>query len=444
LFCQTDHYQAAGLLGTLACFDYDAASFALFVRFAVCLFEFPCGMSHRSSYDFIRSSDELADYCRDLASAASIAVDTEFVSEDCYRPQLCLLQVASRRGDQPARLAIVDPLAISDVTPFWEVVARGQHETIVHAGRQEWLFCWQAAGAPPARLLDVQVAAGLAGGEYPSSYASLISRWLGKHAQKGETRTNWRRRPLSARQLDYALDDVRYLFPLRDVLIDRLASLGRDAWIVQEMVAWQAAVKGSLGDDQWRRLAGGASLSRRELAIVRELWRWREELAEQRNQPPRRMLRDDLIVELARRATSDPARIAHVRGFERRDYQKLIAPLAERIERALELPDDACPRPPRREEPGAKRIVLGQFLAAALAGLCREVNISPGLLGGPGDVRDLIAWRLGERDEAAPPALAVGWRAEVIGRRLDELLEGKLSVHIHDAAADQPLAFEQR
>ncbi len=87
---------------------------------------------------------------------------------------------------------------------------------------------------------------------------------------------------------------------------------------------------------------------------------------------------------------------------------------------------------------------MGQFLAAALAALCRETDISPGLLGGPGDVRDLIAWRLGERDEGAPPALAVGWRAEVIGRRLEELLQGRLSVHIRDATDDQPLAFEPR
>ena len=222
------------------------------------------------------------------------------------------------------------------------------------------------------------------------------------------------------------------------------SGLGRNAWMAQEMASWQATVQESLGDEQWRRVSGSSSLSRRELAIVRELWRFREQIAEQRNQPSRRMLRDDLIVELARRATDDPARISHVRGFERRDYQKLIPQLAAHIRQALDLPEGECPRVPRREEPGAKRIVLGQFLAAALAALCRETDISPGLLGGAGDVRDLIAWRLGERDDGGTPTLAVGWRAEVIGRRLDELLEGKLTVHIRDADAEQPLAFEPR
>ncbi len=272
-------------------------------------------MSSESAYEFIRSDAALADYCRELRTATAIAVDTEFVSEDCYRPQLCLLQAAARRGDEPPQFAIIDPLAVAAVTPFWEVLAHEDHETIVHAGRQEWLFCWQAVGAPPASLLDVQVAAGLAGGEYPSSYAALTGRWAGQHAQKAETRTNWRRRPLAARQLDYAVDDVRYLFPLRDVLTERLVSLGRRAWLSEEMATWQAAVQASLGDEQWRRVSGSSSLSRRELAIVRELWHYREELAQQRNQPPRRMLRDDLVVELARRATDDAARIAQVRGF---------------------------------------------------------------------------------------------------------------------------------
>jgi ribonuclease D len=406
-------------------------------------------MSSRSAYEFIRSDAALADYCHELRGATAIAVDTEFVSEDCYRPQLCLLQVAARRGDEQPQFALIDPLAVATVAPFWEVLARkGQgiddHETIVHAGRQEWLFCWQDVGAGPTSLIDVQVAAGLAGGEYPSSYAALTGRWLGQHAKKAETRTNWRRRPLATRQLDYAVDDVRHLLPLRDMLIERLEALGRRNWLSEEMATWQATVQGSLGEEQWRRVSGSSSLTRRELAIVRELWRFREEVAQQRNQPSRRVLRDDLIVELARRATDDAGRISHVRGFERRDYQKLIPQLAQRIGQALRLPDAECPRLPRREEPAAKRIVLGQFLAATLAALCRETDISPGLLGGPGDVRDLIAWRLGERDEAAPPALAVGWRAEVIGRRLDELLEGRLSVHIRDALEDQPLAFEPR
>jgi ribonuclease D len=168
-------------------------------------------MSSRSAHDFIRSEAALADYCRDLRTATAIAIDTEFVSEDCYRPELCLLQVASRQGDQPPRFAIIDPLALADVKPFWSLLASGQHQTVVHAGRQEWLFCWQAVGAPPARLFDVQVAAGLAGGEFPSSYAALINKWLGQHAKKGETRTDWRRRPLATRQLDYAVDDVRHL-----------------------------------------------------------------------------------------------------------------------------------------------------------------------------------------------------------------------------------------
>jgi ribonuclease D len=394
------------------------------------------------SHDLIRSSHELASFCDWLAAASAIALDTEFVSEDCYRPQLCLVQVAAQRGSEPQRLAVIDPIAVDDVAPFWRAVAEGAHETIVHAGRQEFLFCYEATGKPPARLLDVQIGAGFVGREYPASYSSLVGRLLGKSPKQWETRTNWRRRPLSDRQVDYALNDVRYLLPLRSVLETRLAELGRGQWMRAEMVAWQTDLQRSLHEEPWRRLGGLNKLSPRELGIVRELWSWREEEAARRNQPARRVLRDDLVVELARRASADPQRIHAVRGFERRDFGKLIPRLAERIDQALRLPPESLPQPLRREEIAAKRIVLGQFLAAALAALCREAEISPGLLGGPNDVRDLIAYRLGEWPHAHPPALAVGWRADVVGHTLEELLTGKLAVRIGDADSEQPLVFE--
>jgi ribonuclease D len=393
--------------------------------------------------EIIQSDEELVRFCQELAQASCIAFDTEFVSEDRYRPELCLLQVAARHGSEPQHVALIDPLAIADLAPFWRLLAEGQHETIVHAGRQEFLFCYESTGRAPSRLMDVQIAAGFVGREYPASYSSLAGKLLGKSPKQAETRTNWRRRPLTERQVDYALDDVRHLLPLRDALQRRVSELGRAEWLGEEMAEWQSDLQNSLAEEQWRRLGGLARLGSRELAIVRELWRWREEEALRRNQPARRVLRDDLIVELARRQSSDHQRIHAVRGFERRDLQKLIPKLAERIERAVALTAAECPRPSAREELGAKRIVLGQFLAAALAAVCREVEISPGLLGGPNDVRDLIAFRLGEWPHARPPTLAVGWRAQVVGRRLDDLLSGKIAVRVGDADSEQPLTFEE-
>ena len=141
-------------------------------------------------HELITTDHQLEEFCHALADAERIAFDTEFVSEDTYRPQLCLVQVAAAD-----RLAVIDPLKVQNLVPFWTVLADGGHETIVHAGRQEIEFSLAAIGRPPHRLFDVQIAAGMVGIEYPASYGSLVSKLLGLTPQKGETRTDWRKRP---------------------------------------------------------------------------------------------------------------------------------------------------------------------------------------------------------------------------------------------------------
>ena len=217
----------------------------------------------------VTTQSELRQYCRQLAGASSIALDTEFVSERTYRPVLCLVQVAAQ-----GELALIDAVTVADLRPFWDTVAAPGHETIVHAGRGEVEFCVQAVGRPPAGLFDVQIAAGLAGVEYPAGYGTLIWKLLGQSPRKEETRTDWRRRPLSARQIQYALDDIRYLPEIRDKLYARLQELGRLEWMAEEMAAWLEDVQRSLLHERWRRVSGNSGLDRRSLAIVRELWRW--------------------------------------------------------------------------------------------------------------------------------------------------------------------------
>ncbi|HEX3997821.1 MAG TPA: HRDC domain-containing protein [Pirellulales bacterium] len=387
------------------------------------------------SYELITTAPELAALVERLAAADSIAFDTEFVSEDTYRSELCLIQVAAA-----GRLAVVDPIAVGETAPFWERLAAEGHETIVHAGREELVFSLSIIGRRPARLFDVQIAAGLVGYDYPAGYGSLLNRLLGQASQKGETRTDWRRRPLSSHQIDYALDDVRYLGPLRDRLFEQLARLDRTAWMEAEMAAWQDDVEASRTREKWRRVSGINGLSARSLAIVRELWRWREKEAERRDLPVRRVLRDDLIVELARRQTADAKRIQAVRGLERGDLKRLLPEIARHIDMALHSPEGDYPQFERREVPQQIN-VLGQFLATALTSICRAARLAPSLVGSASDVRDLIAFRLGYGPDE-PPQLARGWRAEVVGQQLDDLLAGRTSIRIIDPESEEPLAFE--
>lgn len=387
----------------------------------------------------ITTDAELQRYCQRLAELPSIAFDTEFVAEHTYKSQLCLVQVAAG-----GELRLIDPLAVADMAPFWRLLAEANCEVVVHAGREEMVFCQEAAGRQPARLFDVQLAAGLAGQEYPAGYGNLISRLLGATPQKGETRTDWRRRPLTRHQLEYALNDVRYLEPLRDKLQARLAELGRLEWLKVEMSAWQSGLAESLATERWWKVSGCSGLSSRSQAIVRELWRWRDGEARRRNIPARRVLRDDLIVELARRGTADPKQIPAVRGFERGDYRRAVPDLARAIQRALDLPSDECPPTGRRDYVLPQVGIVSQFLSAALNAICRASDVAPSLVATTDDVREFIAWRLA--GEVQPgrslPVLAQGWRGQLVGQVLQDLLEGKAAIRIRDPEAEQPLAVD--
>src|SRR5262249_23790332 len=158
----------------------------------------------------------------------------------------------------------------------------------------------------PANVFDTQLAAGFCSMEYPSSYGSVVTKFLDQQPNKGEQRTDWRRRPLTDSQIDYALEDVRFLLPLHDELQRRLATLKRLDWLAEETRTWLEDLRASRERPRWRKVSGIGNMSLRNLAIVRELWRWRQAEAERRDAPPRRVLRDDLIVELAKRKSDQP------------------------------------------------------------------------------------------------------------------------------------------
>ena len=377
--------------------------------------------------------------CETLATAETIAFDTEFISENTYRPQLCLLQIASG----PVH-AIIDTLSVTDLSQFWHQLCDGTHKTIVHAGREELGFCLRATGKVPANLFDVQIASGLIGLEYPAGYRTLVKKILQQSPAKDQTRTDWQRRPLSTRQLEYALGDVLYLEEMERKISERLASLKRLAWLEEEMQSWIAHVCESHERKQWRRVSGISGLSRRNKAIVRELWFWREKMAEKRNMPVRRVLRDDLIIELAKHPTSDSGQIRSIRGMDRGDLRKVVPEIADCVKRGLELPDAELPTSQKRKTLPPQLNMLGQVLSSALQTICHKSHLATSIVGNPSDVRDLIAYRLGFQTSEPPPPLTQSWRAELVGHLLDDLLAGKVAVHIEDPRSTLPLAFEPR
>ena len=390
-------------------------------------------MSDLPEFEFITDAAALESFCKRLRTAKFIGFDTEFVSENRYLPKLCLLQVATE-----SEYAIVDTISCEDVSPFWTALCDGDHVTVVHAAREEFLFCYREIGRRPKSMFDVQLGAGFLGQEYPSSYGNLVHRVIGDTVDKGETRTDWAKRPLTDRQISYALQDVTHLHQLHKKINDGLSELGRCEWMTDEMNVWQDQLEKTVDEPQWRRVSGIANMNRQSLAIVREVWKWRDQEAKDRNRAARRVLADDLIVELAKRASSDVERLRAIRGFENRVSRNSVEPIAAAIESALKLSKDQHPkRLPRHKTMNLG--LLGQFINIALKVICREQKIAPAIVGTSDEIRNMVAWKMGMLELKDPPKLSIGWRAELVGRLIEKLLDGSVAVSVGDPRSDYPL-----
>ncbi len=385
---------------------------------------------------YIKTQSALQQFCDDLAKESMISFDTEFVSEDSYRPLLCLIQVATE-----SQIAIIDPLECDDLSPFWDLLVDENRTVIVHAGREEILFCFRATGRLIPNLFDIQIAAGFLGYEYPASYAKLVQRVVGRTLDKEETRSDWRQRPLSRQQLEYAAQDVRDLVTIYLNLTERLHKHGRLTWLMEETQLKQEDLSEFESSENWHRLSGVSALSGKSLSVARALWNWRDARAKQRNLPPRKILRDDLIIELARRGTADPRRVASLRGMEYRNTRQLIPELSDNIQEAVLDPPPTWPRKHRYGK-GQPASMLTQFLSAAMAFICHHKHIAPMLVATSEDLRDFVLYRLDrEADQSHPPELLRGWRAEIVGRDLDDLLEGKTGIVLDNPHSDIPIKF---
>lgn len=386
-------------------------------------------------YESPQTPEQLQRFCDEIAQCPRIGFDTEFVSEDTYRPLLCLIQVVA--GD---RLAIIDPMVVQDTRPFWDLLTVPGRTVIAHAAREEARFCFRYTGKPIAGLFDTQLAAGFVGMEYPASLGNLVQRLVNKTLPKGETRTNWVRRPLTEDQLTYALHDVTDLFEMHDQLAEMAKKLDRSHWLEEETAIFQQKVIDGETRENWRRVSGASGLNPRQLETVRQLWIWREDRARELDRLPKRVLRDDLLVELARKGSADPQKIRGIRGMERRGLTDQYTAIAKAVQVALDTPDSELPRRPR----GSRRVVspmLSQFLSTSIACISRQHKLAPPIVGNADDVRELLGYELDRRDHDPKPSLLKGWRGEIVGKTFRRLLAGEIAIRVADVTETQPLEF---
>ncbi len=383
---------------------------------------------------YVDTPQGLKALCQKLAQKSLIAFDTEFVAEDSYKPELCLVQVAAE-----GIAAVIDPYTCGEITPFWELLLDPNRTVVVHSGREEILFCLRSTGKTIPGLFDIQIAAALIGCDYPASYANLVQRFTGKQLDKEETRSDWRQRPLTPLQLQYALQDVRDLPLIHAKLSESLNKRGRMSWLEEEVARKQSNLMETESQEQWHRLSGIQTLTGKSVAIARRIWLWREQQAEYRGLPSRRILRDDLLIELAKRGSTDVKRMATLRGMNHRHLRDLLPDIACCIEQGQK---DVVPSWPKRQKFSNTSLsgMLIQYLMAGLALICKTRQLAPSIVGTSDDLRDFAAYRLSSNPEAdVLPALLSGWRGEIVGNHLDGLISGKECLVVADPYGDWPL-----
>ena len=393
-----------------------------------------------ASYEWIADDASLDAFLRRASGFEWIGFDTEFVSEYSYHPQWCLGQLSTPQG-----ITLVDPLGLHEPARFWQWLAAFPGRVIVHAGRAEYDFCLRFAGEGPRDWFDIQIAAGLVGTEYPLSLRRIVETWTRNTLGKGETRTDWRRRPLSRRQLEYACQDVRPLKNVHDALRSELRKRDRERWYAEEIEAWRRNRQADWKAVGWHRLSGAGQLSGRQRAVAKALWEWREDQARRQNILPRRVLRDDLIIELAKWESPDPKRVRTLRGMEWRRVARKLGEICRVIDEALQLPPSEWPELPANSPRLELANQLPQFLYMAISSVCIEAGVAPSLAATVHDVRELIAHHLHGTDAStsdALPRLARGWRAALIGCVVEDLLAGKLAIRIDDPWSDHPITIE--
>ncbi len=386
---------------------------------------------------FITTQPELRELVDHIRAVGRFAFDTEFVSEETFEPVLCLIQVATE-----SRLAVIDPLKVGEIGPFWDAVTDPALEVVMHAAGEDLRICKLQTGAVPPRVFDVQIAAGLVGFGYPLSLGNLVHQSLKISLPGGETRTDWRRRPLSEAQLRYALDDVRHLLDLADLLGDRLAAMGREAWAEAEFATFLGEIDHRADEDRWRRLSGLHLLNRRGLEVARRLFEWRVEDARRTNRPLRSVLRDDLLVAIAKRQPANRRDLEALRDFNRPQLFSRADDFLALIQQAQQVPADRLPEHAGRHDDGPGLAMVVSLLSATLSQACAQGKLAVGLVGGSNDLKDLVRWYLEGRDDDRKPDLLEGWRAGVCGQILLDVLSGRRALRIVDPEADVPVALD--
>jgi ribonuclease D len=379
---------------------------------------------------YIRTAAPLRDLCEQARATGLLALDVEFIREHSYIPKLALVQIAV--GET---CAIVDPLEVDDLSPLFEIVASPHITKVLHAAFQDMEVLYWRSEKPPVRLFDTQIAAAMVGLGEQLSYGNLVERLLGITLSKGESYSAWLQRPLSPSQIDYALNDARYLLALHAILKARLEAMNRTAWATEEFRKFEALERYQRDPRTlFRRVRRANNLSSIGLAVLRELAAWRDREARAQDKPPGSILHDDQLVDIARKTPRTLDDLQRLRGLPSRIIERSGNDILAMVSQGLAMIETERPQPIRSHRQSQSEKVIVRFLDACLKALCAREKMPVSAVANRGDLETLVRrYRQGRLAAAGSPLLE-GWRGALVGYELLAVLEGHMSVALdpHD------------
>ncbi len=370
-------------------------------------------------YQYIDSSAQLAEFCGKINNAGYCAIDTEFVREKTYYAILALIQVASEK-----HMACIDPLTIDNFDPFIALIQNRDLVKVFHSPSQDLEILFQRFSCMPQPVFDTQLAAAVLGYDHQIGYADLVNQITGVKLEKKHTRANWSRRPLAGDEINYAMDDVRYLLPVYQTLKAELEDKKRYAWIEKDLLAMTSISSYQIETaDLWRRLKGVQKLRGVELQIARHLCQWREQMAQQKNLPRRWVVKDDLIIEISRLKPSKVIDLDSIRDVNEKFIEKHGNRILQIVATAQDTPTSKWPQHDVKQSLSTPQQALGDCLMALCRIIAEDNQIAVATLATRKDIDNLITDRKNSR-------LSQGWRFSLAGEKLLNFLHGQSALSV--------------
>ncbi len=365
-------------------------------------------------YQFIDSQEALTEFVNNIRLCEWIVIDTEFIREKTYYPQLCLIQIAADE-----HLACIDPIALDDLSELYAVFNDTKVTKVFHAAQQDLEILYYGSGQVPAPIFDTQPAASILGIGEQIGYAGLVEKVLGVSLAKAESRTDWSRRPLSKAQLEYAIDDVRYLQQLYPIITEKLKKGDRLDWPSRDFKRLTDPATYQLNArTRWQKVKGLQHLKPQQLSILRELAAWREEEAAERNRPRRWIIGDEVLVDLARIQPANTNAIAEIRGVSPDQAKRYAAVWLAGIEAGRKAPKEDWPVMKRQQKPNPSTDALAEMLMLVIRLEAEKQGITASAIASKKQVVSML------QDERE--TLSDDWRGGLVNDVMMQVRKGEL------------------